>query len=177
MYQLVRPTAISIKTMKTKDISLKSANVDDFEYFYSVRKLTMTEHFTRAGRQWGDCEVNIHRNNFDINTVKIIIANGRRVGFIKLVHEASFLAVSHFCIEPEFQNYEIGTSVMKKVLVIARNQNLRVLLNVLIGNRASRLYERLGFKRTCGDDPLLEYYVWELAAAHCAGDPADRVRR
>ena len=156
------------------DITLKSAEELDFDYFYDLRRLTMTEHFNRAGKRWDDAELGRHRVAFDVDTLKIILVGGVRVGFINLVQKDLLLEVSHFCIEPALQGGGIGTVVMKKVLVIARTRNLRVVLNVLIWNRASMLYERLGFRRTSGDDPLLQCYVWDHSEKHKAG-PCDFV--
>ena len=153
--------ANGIEMRKIEDISLKNATADDFGYFYTLRKLTMTEHFIAAGKEWNDEEIDRHKKKFDINTLKIIFADGRRVGFIKLMPIPLSIEVSHFCLEPAMQGRGIGAHVMMKVLEIAQVQDLRVVLNVLIGNQASRFYERLGFARTSGDDPLLKYYVWE----------------
>jgi ribosomal protein S18 acetylase RimI-like enzyme len=52
---------------------------------------------------------------------------------------------------PEYQNQNIGTTLIQSLLQEATEAQKSVVLHVLRSNRAARLYERLGFKLVSED--------------------------
>jgi ribosomal protein S18 acetylase RimI-like enzyme len=139
-------------------IKLEPAKPEDFDYFYDLRHKTMLEHFQGAGKVWDDAELGRHRLSFNPNTLRMIHYLGQRVGFVDISPRGDDIRISLFCIEPDHQNRGIGTEVTHRIIRAAEGRRQNIIRDVLNGNRAARLYERLGFQRVEGEVEILDYY-------------------
>ena len=126
-------------------VNFTSAAPNDFEYFYDLRKKTMEEHFVRVGKIWDDNELRLHQESFRMNKLVMILYRGHKVGFVNVVPSKSEVLVSHFCIDPDNQSHGLGRYVMDCIVSEAERANKKVVLDVLKGNKAIRLYRRMGF--------------------------------
>jgi len=136
---------------------LEPAKPDDFAYFFDLRHRTMLEHFERAGKVWDDAELGRHRQSFNPKTLWMIHNKGERVGFVDISTCGADVRVSLFCIEPDHQNHNIGARVMHRIIREAEARGQNIVLDVLKGNRATTLYERLGFQRIKRDVEMLKF--------------------
>lgn len=153
-----------------ENIRFVAAKAGDFEYFYTLRRTTMFEHYVRAGLDWPEeTEFARHRKTFDENLsfLRMIHRGERRIGFIKVRFESDAIAIGLFCIEPEHQKQGIGTRVMDMILAEPEVSSRELRLDVLHSNHAAHLYERMGFTRMSSDD-LLHYYVRPPRSKMCA---------
>ena len=55
-------------------------------------------------------------------------------------------------LHPKYQNYGIGTYILKKYINIAKNEKKTIRLSTYKYDPAKRLYESLGFKQYKEDD-------------------------
>ena len=81
---------------------------------------------------------------------QLIRCDGVSVGLLKVVEEPDHVFLSELQIHPDHQNRGLGAEVIARVVADATKRRLPVRLQVLLANRARRLYERLGFE-VCGE--------------------------
>lgn len=128
-------------------IRLRAATPDDEPFLIELRKLTMTAHLERAGEPVDD-ESHRLRARSNLHIAQIVCRNGEDIGLIKLVRAETYWLLQQIQILPDHQGRGIGTAVIRAMLGEARQARVTVTLNVLHGNPARRLYERLGFQVT-----------------------------
>ncbi len=100
------------------------------ETFISMQFHAQTTHYTQhyPAAQWS-----------------IIECEGVRVGRI-IVHRADdHLNILDIALMPEFRGRGIGTALLERIFDEARSKQLPVRLMALTGERAIKLYHRLGF--------------------------------
>jgi ribosomal protein S18 acetylase RimI-like enzyme len=126
-------------------IRLRAATPGDEPFLIELRKLTMTRHLERAGEPVDD-ESHRLRARSNLHIAQIVCCNGADIGLIKLVRSATDWHLQQIQILPGYQGRGIGTAVIRAMLAEAHQACVSVSLNVLHGNPALRLYERLGFQ-------------------------------
>lgn len=126
-------------------ITMRQSTQTDQEPLADLRALVLYEDLTRLGR-YDDVKVRERfRNTFDPVHTWMIETDGTTVGCVALKPNSAGVLLEHFYIHPEYQGKRIGTQVLKILLERKEVQGRRVILNVLQGSPARRLYERFGF--------------------------------
>jgi ribosomal protein S18 acetylase RimI-like enzyme len=74
------------------------------------------------------------------------------VGWIVVAPSDTDLHIVEIAVLPESRGKGIGAAALRGVLEVADRRGVPVRLNVTTGNRAVRLYERLGFRRSGGSE-------------------------
>lgn len=94
-----------------------------------------------------------HRMNFPAAASHVIEANGADAGWVVVNTTPDEVRVVEIMVLPALHGRGIGTAVLREILAAAAVSGKPVRLNVYITNHAAiRLYERLGFRRTGGDE-------------------------
>ena len=100
-------------------------------------------------RQFGEWDSALQRQFFERKwqpeQYTVIVCEGESIGVLAAHHEADHLFLSEILIHPSQQNQGIGSAILTELLDRARTQRVPLRLQVLQSNRASVLYERLGF--------------------------------
>ncbi|WKL03400.1 GNAT family N-acetyltransferase [Paenibacillus amylolyticus] len=126
-------------------ITMRQAVQADQEQLADLRALVLYDDLTRLGR-YDDVKVRERfRNTFDPVHTRIIEVEGSMVGCVALKPKAEEYLLEHFYIHPDYQGQRIGTQVLNMLLEQDEVQGKQVVLNVLQGSSARRLYERFGF--------------------------------
>ncbi|MCP1186063.1 GNAT family N-acetyltransferase [Paenibacillus sp. 1781tsa1] len=126
-------------------ITMRQAVQADQEQLADLRALVLYDDLTRLGR-YDDVKVRERfRNTFDPVHTRIIEVEGSMVGCVALKPKAEVYLLEHFYIHPDYQGQRIGTQVLNMLLKQDEVQGKQVVLNVLQGSPARRLYERFGF--------------------------------
>ena len=86
----------------------------------------------------------------------VVLLNGRPVGRMIFDRKGPDITFLDIALLPEYQNRNIGTTLIQFLLQEATNAQKSVVLHVLRSNRAARLYERMGFKIVNEDEVYLE---------------------
>ncbi|MDN4599615.1 GNAT family N-acetyltransferase [Paenibacillus sp. F6_3S_P_1C] len=126
-------------------ITMRQSEQADQERLAELRAMVLYDDLHRLGRY---DEVRVRerfRNTFDPVHTWIIEAEGTWVGCVALKPKSEELLLEHFYIHPDYQGQRIGTQVLKTLLEQDEVRGKRVILNVLQGSPARRLYERFGF--------------------------------
>ncbi|HSR32727.1 MAG TPA: GNAT family N-acetyltransferase [Anaerolineae bacterium] len=129
-------------------ISLRQATSVDGDFLYQLIKTTMREYVEPI---WGwdeDWQSNYFRERFDPDEVQIVVLDGQDIGAVSVEIRATELFLSRIYLLPAYQGRGIGTCLIQSILDEAFAQGLPVTLQVLKGNPARGLYERLGFTHT-----------------------------
>lgn len=86
------------------------------------------------------------QESFDPSRYQFIVVAERDVGAVAVEWRDDLVFLSDIQIAPEWRGRGLGTAIVGAVLAEAWERGLPVALQVLRGNPARRLYERLGFR-------------------------------
>ena len=82
---------------------------------------------------------------YPMATTTIICVSGRAAGRLMIDRSGPRVVVVDVSLLPEFRGLRIGTQLLREVQSEARAASREVVLHVIVGNPARRLYERMGF--------------------------------
>ena len=137
-------------------LSLRKAHQQDRDFLLQLRKASMTSHLKKAGIVLNDAQHFERIDEFFEDSVMIEF-NNQPIGLIKLAHFYDRLHIRQFQILPTYQNQNVGSKVLNKILLRAQQLSKPVTLNVLKENPAKRLYDKFGFQVVRESD--LEYFM------------------
>jgi len=126
-------------------LTLRPALEADERFLFELRKATMTEHLARADEPTDDAQ---HRAclHYRYDAARVICIDGAPAGLLKAYRTETEWCVMQLQIAPAHQGRGIGERALRTVLHAAQADALPVMLKVLKGNPAKRLYDRLGFE-------------------------------
>lgn len=101
---------------------------------------------------------------------QIIVSDQRSIGRILVYRAGDELRLVDIALLPAERGRGVATSLIRVLIAEAHEKHLPVRLQVITSNPAVRLYERLGFRRTGGDDL---YFQMESAAPSSGGSATD----
>lgn len=135
---------------------LRPAAESDREFLYDVFCQTMRESVEMT---WGwddDWQRRDFERRFAVCQSFVIESGSTPAGGLFLEPRERSVHIVELQILPRYQGMGIGTEIIEKVVDRAVRDGRDVTLAVAATNtRASRLYERLGFKPTGSDGPLV----------------------
>lgn len=129
------------------EISLRQATQNDYDFLYELVKTTMREYVEPIwgwDEKWQRAYFQEHLNP---DQVQVVVLDDQDIGAVsvEIKPEEHFLA--RLYLLPDYQRRGIGTHLLRSILDKAFAQGLAVTLQVLKGNPAKRMYERLGFAK------------------------------
>jgi len=89
--------------------------------------------------------------NYPTAQCSIVSEGGAPVGWVVVCWSDAEAHIVDIAVLPERRNSGIGATVLRGVLAESDRRGVPASLNVNVTNRAVRLYERLGFTRTGGN--------------------------
>ena len=125
---------------------LRAATAADAAFIYALRVAGLKEYVVQL---WGwDESVQAARFQecFDPAHYQVVMVRGRDVGAVAVEWRDAEVFLADIEILPEWQRCGLGTAIITAILTEAGQRKLPVALQVLKGNPARRLYERLGFR-------------------------------
>ena len=87
---------------------------------------------------------------------RIILLNGRPVGRILIDRSDELILLRDIALLTEFRNAGIGSRLIQDLMREASSAGKPIQLHVMASSPAARLYERLGFVRSGGEQRYLE---------------------
>jgi ribosomal protein S18 acetylase RimI-like enzyme len=127
-------------------LSYQKATVQDLDYLMWLREETMTEHFLKTGIS-STQQDHKERILYCFDNAQLIFLNGQRIGLLKVLEDSEKIELIQIQLEPFHQGKGIGQEVLNSIIEKSRREGKPLSLSVLKGNRARKLYERLGFKK------------------------------
>jgi GNAT superfamily N-acetyltransferase len=150
-------------------VTLRSERPEDEAFLLEVYASTRQEEMQLAG--WDSATQTLfikmqfnamrrgYASMFSDAEFSIILSEGKPIGRI-LVHRAHReIRLVDLALMPDWRDRGIGTGLLQSLQTEARQNGWPVRLQVLKMNRAARLYERLAFVRT-GGDQMYDHLEW-----------------
>lgn len=126
---------------------LRKASPGDLELSFEIRKNAMYEYIAESKRWDEEKEMQDHIVDFNTDVMQIIEVDSIPVGVIESVTEDGNIYVHGIYILNEFQNFKIGSRLMKEIIYTAEAEKKPILLQVLkVNTMAKEFYLRLGFE-------------------------------
>ena len=129
-------------------VSLRPAMENDYDFLWWLHGATMRD-YVEAIWGWDEAlQVQYFQVRFNPARMQIIECAGEAVGYISVERREASIFLGAIEIAPEYQGQGIGTGLIRDLQGEAERQGVPLKLQVLQGNPARRLYERLGFAPT-----------------------------
>ena len=127
----------------------KNGNQEEIKFIYNLKKEVYQKYVEKIYGEWNEENQKKLFNKFmkeNSKNIELIYLKDKLVGFYngKIKDDKSF-EIDNICIIPEYQNKRIGTAVLKEILF--ENKDKDIVLQCFKENPASKLYERMGFKK------------------------------
>ena len=130
------------------DIGLRPATDGDYDFLWWLKGATMRT-YVDAIWGWDEAFQRLYfRERFDPARMEIVELAGEAVGHISVERREESIFLGVIEIAPDFQNQGIGAGLIRDLQDEALERGVPLKLQVLQGNPARRLYERLGFVAT-----------------------------
>jgi ribosomal protein S18 acetylase RimI-like enzyme len=143
-------------------IRRRPATGDDEEFLRNLIVATVAEELQAWAWPEGmraqllDMQYRVRRTGVEQNYPEaersIILAGDLPVGWLVVHKTAAEIHVVDIAVMPERRGSGIGTIVLEELLAESDRNGIPVRLSVNVTNPAARLYERLGFRRTGGNE-------------------------
>lgn len=134
------------------NIALRAACDRDVAFARKLYFDTMREIITRLFGWDQRREEKKFAQFFKLEEVRIIIADGRDVGWIQEQISPTSINLGSFYVLPAMQDRGIGTHILQMLLERAASESKTVTLAVAKINPARQFYEKLGFRTTHEDE-------------------------
>jgi GNAT superfamily N-acetyltransferase len=133
-------------------ITLRAARPDDYGFAKQIYYETMRWIIERLFDWDEEREDRKFAEQFKLEEVRIITADGRDVGWIQTQPADGALYLGQLYVVPAWQRRGIGSQVVTRLIAEARHQGRALTLSVVKINPARRFYEALGFRITHDDE-------------------------
>ncbi len=154
-------------------ITLRDASPSDRPFLLALYTSTRAEEFAHLGwpvemeRSFMQLQFEAQRGDYERRypTAKCQVVELRRcpIGRLWVARDARSMTVLDISLLAELRGQGIGTACLGWVQQRAARARLDVELQVVVGNPAQRLYERLGF-RNVGEAGVRQAMAWSPAA-------------
>lgn len=133
--------------MNNKNYLLRAATMEDYNFIYHVKKVTLKKHIDRI---WGwdeEYQQNDFRECFNPQNNKVIIYDNENIGVLEISYGGNIIHIVELEILPKYQGKGIGGAIIKDIIKNAHSTGKNVKIGCFkINIDAKGLYERLGFK-------------------------------
>lgn len=150
----------------TENFSLRPASPIDSEFLLRVYASTREEEMDAWGwsaaqqssfiRMQYEVRKRSYATAYPSAEFSVILLDNVPAGSMIIFRGASEIRLLDIALLPEFRGRGVGRDLIGRLISEAARSKLPVRLSVLLGNKAARLYERLGFVATGGDQIYCE---------------------
>lgn len=137
-------------------LRLRQATEADIPLLLELRKGTMLPHLERAGAP-SDQDSLMARVVYRLEDAQLVYLGEEFVGLFKVSRTGREWMLVQVQVAPGWQGRGLGEALVRRLQEEAAAQRCCVVLDVLKGNPARRLYERLGFVVESESEGGLEY--------------------
>jgi ribosomal protein S18 acetylase RimI-like enzyme len=131
------------------NIDLVPINVDDYQFGYDIKKITLGEYIEKTWGEWNEEEqIKYYKKEFTVNNCFVIKNDNTNIGWLKIIETEEAIDINQILILPEYQRKGIGSKIVNDIIKNGKNKNKTIYLQVLKCNEnAKRLYIKIGFKK------------------------------
>ena len=136
------------KTKPKIEYKTKQYTKDDYWFVYDVKKIVYKKYVEQNWGEWNEIEqVKMFKDFMDAHSkeIKIIVVDGVKIGFFhgKNIDKNNYVQ-RNICILPEYQGKGIGTNILKKTIILHKDQDIHI--RCFKQNPVFNFYKRLGFE-------------------------------
>jgi ribosomal protein S18 acetylase RimI-like enzyme len=140
-----------MESMTGNQITLRPARAEDIDFCEGLYFAGMERIIRELKLDMAAQVVSFHKQ-WELSQVRIIVFDAADIGWLQTATQEHSLFISQLFVDGPFQRRGIGTEVIHRVINEAARAHLAVTLDVVKINPALRLYERLGFRITGGEE-------------------------
>jgi len=155
-------------------LTLRDATPSDRAFLLALYTSTRADEFAQLGwppdmeRAFMQLQFEAQRGDYERRhpgaRCRIVELRACPVGRLWTARERDRIVVLDISIVDDLRGLGLGTACLRGVQRQAASAGLGVELQVVVGNPAQRLYERLGFRAT-GESGIRQAMAWRLAPA------------
>lgn len=143
------------------EIWQRAAQPNDYPFALRLYLDGTRVHLEKLGRWNEEQTIARFKGGFDPSQAWVVCAGDKEIGWMQVSESPERLHLQQLHLLGSFHRRGIGSRLLRKLLERAARASKPVVLNVIIGNPARFLYERLGFRVT-GTNEELVHMVWDL---------------
>jgi ribosomal protein S18 acetylase RimI-like enzyme len=137
--------------------------LEDYDFALALY-LDSTRPLLIAQGRWDEEEIlSRFAKSFKPDQIRILTAAGNDIGWLQVSETAEEIHLDQLHLVENARNRGIGTGLIAELQDRANASDKGLALNVMRGNRAQQLYERLGFRLDGGDEEKVRM-VWQRTA-------------
>ncbi len=155
-----RPPKLSGIRKCSLDFGMRPATRGDLDFCKTLYVNSMKPLLNALNARDEEKIVQTFYRHFQIEEIRIILVDGCDAGWIQISETAAVINVDQIHLTEKFRAQGIGSSLLNNVMLDAIARNKPVLLSLIRGNPAIKLYQRLGFKLD-GKDETKFHMRWE----------------
>ena len=130
-----------------KQFTLRNATNDDIALSFAIRKSAMYGYIAESKGWDEEKEMQDHITDFSTEVMQIIETESKPVGVVESAVENGIIYIHGLYILEEFQNCQIGSGVLSRIIETAENEKRSIVLQVLkVNTKAKEFYSRHGFE-------------------------------
>ena len=136
---------------------LRPVEPSDSEELFRIHLASMGAYLAEAFGEWSEVADREHHEKWmQDGRAQVITIGDRTAGALEVVRDDDALWLRRIELDPRLQGQGLGSAIVREIQELAREQGLRVVLDVFPHNPARRLYERLGFREVDRQGPYLK---------------------
>jgi GNAT superfamily N-acetyltransferase len=150
------------------ELRLRPAQHGDYGFALALYLDGVRQHLLALGR-WDEAAVVARfERSFNPAQAQVVCLGAEEIGWMQVSESAERFHIHQIHLLAPFRGRGIGARLIRELLERAVGLGKPVALNVIIGNPARWLYERLGFRVTGGDQEIV-HMLWEAGGAEGEG--------
>lgn len=130
---------------------LRPGRVEDFGFAKELYFGSMKPLLEALGAWNAEEKEAAFASYYDIDEVRVIVVNGQDVGWIQISYTDEEFCLDQLHLIEAARDKGIGTALINATIAEAEAEGKNVSLSLVKGNRAIRLYRRLGFHQVAED--------------------------
>jgi ribosomal protein S18 acetylase RimI-like enzyme len=160
------PTPVSVRPNANPAFSLRAAGAEDREFllrlYASTREEEMAAWGWNAAQREAFVQMQFTARERSYEALhpgaerQIVLLGNDPVGAMIVLREPAGMRLVDIAMLPDQRNRGLGASLIGGLIAEAARAGAPLKLSVLRGNKAARLYERLGFARTGEDEMYIQ---------------------
>ena len=114
-----------------QQFKIRQATNNDSDFFYNIKKTVLKKYIEEI---WGwdeDFQIRFHKENFHVAESHIIIVDEKNAGTVEVKEDDEKIFISSLYLLPQYQNRQIGSTIIKNYIAKAAEEKKRVELEVL----------------------------------------------
>jgi ribosomal protein S18 acetylase RimI-like enzyme len=153
--------------MLMPELTLRPARMGDYDFALALYLESVKPLLLALGRWDEERILSRFAEGFKLEQIKVLRRAGGDIGWMQVSENEEEMHLDQLHLVEGARNQKIGTHLIRKLQDRARAADKPLALNVIQGNPAKALYERLGFRSDGGDEEKIRM-LWRV-------EPADAV--